>query len=153
MQPYFAEIYNRLAKSRTQITEALEGLQDDASDWSPGPEMNSITAIVTHIVGSERYWVGEVILGEPSHRDREAEFAAKGQSMAQLQELLADSLSYLQQALETLDHDDLVAPRATPKDGRETTVGWVLALVLHHAGEHLGHIQMTRQLWEQRQRG
>jgi hypothetical protein len=30
-------------------------------------------------------------------------------------------------------------------------VGWALCHILKHTALHLGHLQITRQLWEQRQ--
>ena len=36
--------------------------------------MNSMNVLVVHLIGAERYWIGDVIAGEPSGRDRESEF-------------------------------------------------------------------------------
>jgi hypothetical protein len=45
---------------------------------------------------------------------------------------------------------DLEATRVRRSDGREFTVAWALMHALDHATSHLGQIQMTRQLWEQK---
>lgn len=149
MRSYFTEIYKRLDTLHSQILQELESLPQEALDWVPGPEMNSVCAIVTHTVGSERYWIGDVIMRDPSNRDRDAEFLAQGFDQSELESRLATSLSFIEKALATLNLEDLESPRTSPSDGHQTTVGWALTLVLQHTAVHLGHIQITRQLWEQ----
>ena len=51
--------------------------------------------------------------------------------------------------LEGLALPDLEATRVSPRDGRTFTVVWCLAHALEHTALHLGHIQVTRQLWDQ----
>jgi hypothetical protein len=52
--------------------------------------------------------------------------------------------------LEHLTLPDLDAKRTTPSNGKEYTVGWALAHALEHVGIHVGHMQIIRQLWDQR---
>ncbi|NIU62141.1 MAG: DUF664 domain-containing protein, partial [Gammaproteobacteria bacterium] len=35
-------------------------------------------------------------------------------------------------------------------DGREFRVSWSLLHALDHVAQHTGHVQITRQLWDQR---
>jgi uncharacterized damage-inducible protein DinB len=149
MQDYFGDYINRLQLMHNELRSALSGLPLPALDWIPGEAANSLAAIAVHTAGAERYWIGDLIAGEPSGRDREAEFRTFGLSAEALQERLDASLAYVQQVLEGLALDDLNDWR-TLRDGSHKTVGWILAHVLSHTALHAGHAQVTRQWWEQR---
>jgi uncharacterized damage-inducible protein DinB len=141
---------NRLQALHEDIEKALAGLPPEALDWSPGPDMNSITVLVVHLAGAERFWIGDVACGDSSGREREAEFRAQGMDGKALQERLAAGLSYAQKALEALTLSDLEKQRPAGRDGRSFSVAWALLHALEHSAIHLGQIQLTRQLWEQR---
>jgi hypothetical protein len=148
MQPFFEDYLNNLQELHNDIQSALEGLSSDALGWTPGPGMNSISVLVVHTTGAERYLIGDVIAGEPSGRDRDAEFRAHTLGMDMLTKRLDDSLQYARGVLGTLTLPDLET-RLMFRKQREVTVGWVLGHALKHTATHLGHIQLTRQLWEQ----
>ena len=139
----------RLGALHTDVERAIRGLPQAALDWVPGPEMNSVGALVVHLTGAERYWIGDVAGRDPSSRDRAAEFRARGLGEVELKQRLDGSLAYVQGLLEGLTLQDLDAVRVSPKDGREYTVAWCLAHALEHTAIHLGHIQFVRQLWDQ----
>jgi hypothetical protein len=105
---------------------------------------------VAHIAGAERYLVGDVALEDPSHRDRPAEFLTKGLVVPELLSKLKDSETYMQRAFESLTLDDLDMTRRHPRDGRQVKVSWSLLQALEHTAMHVGHVQLVRQLWEQR---
>ncbi len=67
-----------------------------------------------------------------------------------LKKRLDDSLAYTRNAAENSRLQELEVKRVTP-DGRERTVTWSLLHALEHSMLHLGQIQLTRQLWEQKQ--
>jgi uncharacterized damage-inducible protein DinB len=153
MQPFADSFLAILLKLHAEITEAIDGLPDAALDWTPGPDFNSIAVLVTHVVGAARYWLGDVVTGEPSGRDRPAEFRAAGLDMATLTDRLTASAEYAREVFERLSLEDLDAIRIVPRDGSERTVAWCVAHVLEHAAVHTGHIQLTRQWWNQRNDG
>jgi len=111
--------------------------------------MNSISILVFHLTGAERYWIGDVAAQDPIERDRDAEFRIHDVGMDVLKKRLADSTEYARTALEKFTIQDLETTRVSARDGREFTVAWVLLHALEHATLHLGQIQLTRQLWEQ----
>jgi hypothetical protein len=57
--------------------------------------------------------------------------------------------SYLRGALENISLQELGEKRISPRNGREVTVGWALCHALKHTALHAGHIQVTRQWWEE----
>jgi hypothetical protein len=105
--------------------------------------------LVFHITGAERYLIGDVAAQESSNRDRDAEFRVHDLGMDFLKNRLDQSLAYARTTVERLSLQDLEEPRLSPKDGHTLTVGSALIHALDHAALHLGHIQLTRQLWEQ----
>lgn len=151
MQTFFKDYLNLLQDCHDQILKALEGLPPAALDWSPGHEMNSISVLVFHLTGAERYWIGDVAARDPTARDRDAEFRVHDMGMELLKRRLTDNLDYTRNALEKMSLPDLESTRLSPSSGREFTVAWALLHALEHATEHKGQIQLTRQLWEQKE--
>lgn len=133
----------------TDILTALDGLPPAALDWIPGPDMNSISVLVFHLTGAERYWIGDVTVQDPTVRDRDAEFKVHEVGVDVLKKRLTDNMEYERAALEKLTIQDLEMTRVSARDGREFTVAWALIHALEHSTLHLGQIQLTRQLWEQ----
>ena len=150
MQPFYESYFDILRTCHNDFHKALDGLPPEALDWVPGTEMNSISVLVHHLTGAERYWIGDVAVGEPSNRDRSAEFKVHDVGMDALRQRLDDTLNYASSALEKLTLQDLEATRTSPRDGRTFTVAWALLHALEHSNQHLGHVQIIRQLWEQR---
>lgn len=149
MQIFFLEYLDLLQKRHSEILEALEGLPSEALDWSPGTDMNSISVLVFHLTGAERYWIGDVAAQDPKERDRDAEFSVHDVGMDTLEKRLADNLEYVRNALSSFTVQDLETTRVSARDGRTFTMAWALLHALEHTTLHLGQIQLTRQLWEQ----
>lgn len=151
MEPFFHDYIDHLERLHAEIERVLEDLPQDALDWDPGEGMNSLCVLAYHVAGAERYWFGDVIAGVSSNRDREAEFRAKGLDTAALKERLSASLEYSRGVLDGLSLRDLPGIRVSSQHGREFSVGWSLCHVLEHNAMHLGHMDVTRQVWEQGQ--
>ena len=149
MQTFYKEYLNILQSSHTDILKALDGLPPAALDWTPGPDMNSISVLVFHLTGAERFWIGDVAAQDPTERDRDAEFKVHDVGMDVLKKRLADNMEYARTVLEKFTLQDLETSHISARDGREFTVAWALLHALEHDTLHLGHIQLTRQLWEQ----
>lgn len=152
MLPFFEAYYAELQTCFREIEQAIDRLPDPALDWSPGPDMNPVTVLTTHTVGSTRYWIIDVACGRgATDRNRAGEFATSGRSSAQLKAQIAALLDEIEPALNRLTLDDLALERNAPLQGETVSAGWALAHALAHVGTHVGHIQMTRQLWEAHQ--
>jgi uncharacterized damage-inducible protein DinB len=143
----------RLQTLHANVERTIEGLLLPALDWAPAPDMNSLGVLAVHVAGAERYWLGDVVGRDLSGRDRAAEFRTHGLDAAALKARLAQTLAHSQAVLEGLTLPGLEATRVSPRDGRQFTVAWCLAHALEHTALHLGHMQITRQLWEQREKG
>jgi len=139
---------------RGQIQEALRGLNDEAANWYPLPGgTNSIYAILLHVMGADTFWVRQVINREEAiKRDREAEFRSSG-SIAEITGRWEKAWLEFEKILAKLSSAQLSEVRSGPfRTEEKITVRWcILHLISHHA-THLGHIQLTRQLWENQHR-
>ena len=150
MHSIYADYLDRLDELHMDAIRSIDGLPLEALDWIPGPNMNSLCVLIVHLTGAEGYWLGDVVGQDPSDRDREGEFLARELDEITLKERLSDSTTYARDLLETLTLDDLDSNRTSPRDGRAFTVAWSIFHALEHTAIHVGHIQMVRQLWEQK---
>lgn len=149
MGSFFEDYQDRLEELHRDILLGIDGFSTEALDWSPGNDIPSLCVLVTHIVGAERYWIGDVAGGVPSNRDRDSEFKAKGQEAAALIARLQELESFEKELLSKISTPDLESICISPRTGRRFSVGWALLHALEHTALHLGHIQIIHQLWEQ----
>jgi len=149
MQKLLEDYLNCLQSLHDDIKLTIEGLPQSALDWIPGSEMNSLGIIVVHVAGSERFMIGDIVAKEPSGRDREAEFRTQDIDVAGLNERLDDSLAYIRQVLGRFNLEDLDTPCVSPRDGSTNSARWYLFRIIGHVASHLGHAQITRQMWDQ----
>lgn len=133
------------------VVESVRDLPPTALDWQPGPDMNSLAVLLAHTAGAEKYWVCAVAGGDDHDRDRAAEFRTAGATIDDLLAQLDDTLTAVRATLAALQMDDLAQVREAGRNGEAHTVSWALMHALEHTSLHLGHIHMTRQLWEQAQ--
>jgi uncharacterized damage-inducible protein DinB len=150
MHQLFSDYMKLLAELHADFEKTFEGLSVEALDWSPGKDMNSLCVLVVHVVGSARFWVGEVAAGIPANRDRDAEFRASGMDEATLKAKLAENLQFIHQTLEPLTPDSLAASRFLAARNQNVTASEAIMHALEHTALHVGHAQITRQLWDQR---
>ncbi len=149
MEQFLTDYLDRLKCLHEDMKAAIKELPQAALDWVPGPGMNSLGVLIVHATGAERYWIGDVACQDPSNRNRGAEFEAKDIEAHQLAERLDHGLIYITKAIKSLRLANLQEMRISPRDNRKYTVGWALAHALEHTALHLGHAQVTRQLWKQ----
>ena len=81
MELLLAELSDRLVVLHQSIINAINGLPDEALDWSPGPGMNTLGVLLSHTLGAERFWIGDIAGGEPSGRVRSDEFVTTSKSV------------------------------------------------------------------------
>ncbi len=148
MEPFFAEYLKLLETMHNEIAQAVQGLPPEAVNWTPAPGANSLAVLAVHATGAERYWIGDVLMGEPSERDRDAEFRTADVTAEGALGPLQSALLYAQNALPRLTVADLAGVRTSPRDGRQVLAAWALLHALEHTAMHAGHAQLTRQLWE-----
>lgn len=153
MEQFFVDYLELLNTLNRNFIATFEDLPAEALDWVPGVDMNAFCVLVVHTTASARYWIGDAALGDSSNRHRDAEFQAHGLSHAELKARFDSLTVYAQAALPRLTLSDLGTTRSVTSplgEEQQVVVGWALLHALEHTGLHLGHAQITRQLWEQR---
>lgn len=123
MEAFFVDYLERLTDLHNDFVATFSGLPQEALDWVPGQEMNSLVVLVVHVTEVERYWVGTVALNDPAPRDRDAEFRARGLSEAELIERFAASRKYIKTALERITTADFGIMRLSPRNQQEFSAG------------------------------
>ncbi len=135
---------------RNQVKALIADLPADALNWRPvvGTDehaTNSLAVLAAHVAGAEHFWIAEVIGRRPATRDRDAEFRAVAADAADLVRRLDAAAAETAEVLASLSEADLNGVRVAR--GREVTVRWGLLHVIEHTALHLGHMQITYQLW------
>ena len=141
---------DRLEDLRGQISGLLADLPVEALNWRPieGRDdhvTNSLAVLTAHLAGAEHFWIAEVIGGRPATRDRDAEFVKVAATPAELLQILQKVSRETRDVLSALSESDLNGTRQA-KD-RPVSVRWGILHVIDHTSLHLGHMQMTYQLW------
>ena len=123
----------------------VDSLGDDLVNVRPvTTEGNSAFALVTHLLGAAHWWIGHIILGEPSDRRRDDEFVATG-SVEDLHRSVDAWLEFFSSRRAAVADRSTVAiepATQTPLDG-EWTVGAALLHIYEEIAQHLGHLEVT----------
>lgn len=129
-----------------QVRACLDALTDEQIWWRPNEQANAVANLVLHLIGSNRFYLEQVIGGRDVGRDRAAEFAARGgQSKAQLVEAWEQARRAAERTLDTLAPSHLT--QTTDRSGKTTTYAQILLHVTHHNAAHMGQIVwMTKML-------
>lgn len=151
MLAYYRHIYDHLHGLHDETRKVITNLADAALDWKPYPDANTINILVTHMTGAERFLIGNIVLGESSERNREAEFQATGLDSLTLIKRLSSADDYLEKAFQGLTLADLEKERQHPVSGQMVQVGWAITHALTHSAGHTGEIQVVGHWWEIRQ--
>jgi len=145
----FADYLERLEDLQRRLHKEARELPADAMDWSPGPQMNSVAVLLAHITGVLQEGV-DIALDNPASRVRAQEFQTRGVLSAEMLRRLDAVIDDARGALPRLGLADLEQVRQD-EDGT-ITCGWALLHAMEHAYLHLGHIQLTCQIWRQREK-
>ncbi len=105
--------------------------------------------LVAHTAGAERHWIVTIAGNDPQPRNRADEFKTERVDGPALSALLGEVLAQNKATLGKLTIDDLALERIDPRDGETYTTAWAILHALEHTASHVGHVQVTRQLWEQ----
>lgn len=151
----------RIEDLRGQVGKLIADLPAEALNWRPippsvpptpqppltgaGGDINSLAVLATHIAGAEHFWIAEVVGGRPPTRNRDAEFAAQASEAAELIRLLEKTGAETREVFAALSNADLDGTREVA--GRTVPVRWAILQVIDHTALHLGHMQLTYQLW------
>ena len=139
---------------RGQVKKGLEGLDREALDWRPIPEEGDLH----QLPGGHRHPSCRFgnILDERDHRRTAHPPRPRGRVRGQGGRRIGTASKAggsgpgYQSGLASLPPSRLDEERKF-RD-RKVTVRWAILHVIEHTATHLGHIQLTRQLWESQEK-
>ena len=146
---FFADYLERLEDLQHRLHKELQDLPADSMDWSPGLDMNSVAVLMAHIIGLLREGI-DIAVEEPPGRVRAQEFRTRGVSSAEMLSRLDAAIDHARSTLPRLELEDLDQERTD--EAGTITCGWALLHALEYAYLHLGHLQLTCQMWRQTER-
>jgi hypothetical protein len=150
------QVTNDVARqSFAMLKEAIAGLPDEAFDWTPAPNTNSLTVLTRHSMGSARFFFGVASgipgsIAEYRKGDRAEAFRAQDGNAATLTQAIDDFLPEMDRILAAGTEAHLAerigwpeeAPDVPTRSGAE-----VLVAGIGHLREHVGQAQLMRDLW------
>ncbi len=140
----------RIEDLRGQVSSLIADLSVDALNWRPieGKDdhaTNSLAVLTAHVAGAEHFWIAEVVGGRAATRDRDAEFAVVASDASGLIRMLEKIAQETKEIFSALSESDLNGTRQA-RD-RIVPLRWCILHVIDHTALHLGHMQITYQLW------
>jgi len=154
MTPTHTAALNVALDSFAMLRASMDGLPDEALDWSPAPGvMNPLSVLIVHSLTASRFLIGlgcgrAASLSEYRAGERAASFATKSATVpslrAQIDAMQAEIVSLLESGTQT----HLEAWIDFPEDASFAKSG-VQCLVhgVAHLREHVGHAQALHDLW------
>jgi hypothetical protein len=149
MQDQLQTAFTILKIMQAEMLKILAEMGPDGMNWAPNlPEVNSPYAITYHSTASQYWWIQENLNGQKIERNRPGEFVAKAGSLDALEKEIERVNGITRAVFESIKTEDLQTGRQV-KD-KTVTVEWIVLHVIEHTAIHLGHLQLTKQLWEGR---
>jgi uncharacterized damage-inducible protein DinB len=150
MLPELQSYLELIEDLRSQVGNLITDLTAEALSWRPiegskDHATNSLAVLATHVAGAEHFWIAEVIGSRPATRQGETEFVTQETDPTELRRLLEKIDAETREVFSTLLPVDLDGTRQA--HGRTVPVRWAILHVIEHTALHLGHMQLTYQLW------
>jgi len=146
MDPICTAALEKFREQEEGFLTVVNGLSDEALNWRPGAETNSIAVLVAHTWGAAQAWTARAGRTE-IERDRAAEFRVvlSGAECEALIRRASERVAGFVAAIDPATYGD----DRVDQDGDRVTVAMCLIHAVEHTQEHYGHACLTRQLWEQ----
>jgi hypothetical protein len=139
-----------LQENLTAVADLVVGLGDDLAARRPDlPGANTPYGIANHCVGLVEFWLGSVVGGERIPRDRDGEFTATGavaDVAARLRDVNDRVPGWVQIALGEGPRDRTAVGSTRTAAVKESTPEWMLLHVVRELSQHLGQLEITRDL-------
>ena len=136
------------------LKDALGGLPDEAVNWKPVGNANSIAVLVQHALVATRFWLrngsGQVdSIARYRAEDRGPAFETANATVADLESAIDAGAAEFETILSRATDDCLETmvswPDEDPNSGRLAVSGLMHATA--HLAEHVDQVQLTRDLW------
>ncbi len=143
------EVVQRMLDGQAErYGKVVDGLPEEALNWRPGnEETNSVAQLVRHVTSVQTVLLARA-LGDPVEHNHEHSLRNDPATKEELHGLLAGAKAKKGEQLARLDAMDM--SEALPGQRGPTLRAHYVIHTADHGQEHLGHAELTKQLWEQR---
>jgi hypothetical protein len=128
----------------------IKGVPAAGLNWQPGTNTNSLWAITLHTLGTTLHLLSTAADIEPRWQawQRATELAATGDDPGLLLQAIRNMDDFLDKVFSVLEEES----PGTERDwlGKPKPISYLVSHAVEHAGRHVGHMELTRQLWDQR---
>jgi uncharacterized damage-inducible protein DinB len=144
LRKVLAELYERdLEKLKTEI----QGYASESELWKISEGItNSAGNLCLHMCGNLKHFFGAVLANSGYARDRDAEFANKDVSKAELIADIDATRNIVLSTLAELTEEDFDKPYPLEVFGEPMTTGYFLTHLATHFNYHLGQVNYHRRL-------
>ena len=130
-----------------KLRDEVERYRDEADIWkTSGDVTNSGGNLCQHLTGNLQHFFGAVLRGSGYVRDRDAEFATKGVTRADLLAGIDAAEASVRETLASLSDEDLSKIYPIEVYDHPMTTGHFLTSLATHFNYHLGQINYHRRL-------
>lgn len=143
LQQELLELYKRDIE---KLINEFKQYPTDADLWKVSSGVsNSAGNLGLHLIGSLNHFIGATLGNSGYVRNREAEFAAKGQTREELIQGLTEVLKVVEHTFSNLSDEDLSKPFPYEFAGKQST-RFYLMLLSGHLSYHLGQVNYHRRI-------
>ena len=148
MKPMLEVVQRMLDGQAERYGNVVDAMPGDALTWRPGnDETNSVAQLVRHVAAVQNVLLSRG-LGEAVEHDHEYSLRNDPATKEELHGLIADAKAKKDEQLARLDSTDM--SEMLPGGRGPTMRAHYVIHTADHGQEHLGHAELTKQLWEQR---
>ncbi len=150
MFPEIEQHLRTLDDLRSQVGGMVRDLPAEGLNWRPSlpagaDPTNSLAVLAVHVAGAEHFWIAECVGAYPHTRVRDEEFTYVAKSSEEPLARLSKVGEETHAVLEKLTAEQLES--SFMKDDMAIPVRWAIHHVIFHSSLHIGHMQLTYQLW------
>jgi len=154
-----AAAQDTVRRTFADMRTCIGGFPKEALNWKPaGEDSNSVAVLTVHSLHSTRSWLSTATGERLPERDRASEFRVEADDNVGLFGVFDEMVSDCLVLLEPSQSVDWSAMRRThtrpnPEDDMKVPAAWALLHAIEHLREHLGQMQLTRQMWQMERSG
>tara|TARA_B100001123_G_C15344310_1_gene1036306 strand:- start:4594 stop:5082 length:489 start_codon:yes stop_codon:yes gene_type:complete len=152
LEPELEEYVKGFDNLHKQIDSIMSFMSDEELNWSPIPnESNSPGIIITHLLGAESFRIHQLAGGIDVKRDRDSEFTVQNYKIEELNKKLNTVSTLTNKILQSLKLNDLNRIHPSVREyEKDESIRWHIIHTIEHFGLHLGHLTLTKQMYDNR---
>ena len=136
-----------IVRELASLRQEVEAYPSDAELWKVLPGIaNSGGTLALHLAGNLQHFVGVILGGSSYVRNRDAEFATRGLTRAEVARRVDDASAAVQKTFRNLGPADLGAEYPEPVAKVRLNTGDFLTHLASHLAYHLGQVDYHRRI-------